>query len=99
MDSCGDELAIVGPIVWNPQFLPQRRWGSNTTLSSEDREVSQSKLGCLALSAPGALRNKLLGDPKGYLKPTLDLLGDTNMPIAVGQMTGLRVAMLVSRRG
>lgn len=36
----------------------------------------------------GALRNKPLGDPKGYLKPTLGLLRDSNMPIAEGQMSG-----------
>lgn len=67
------------------------------TLPFPVRTETSEPVGLLG-SAPWALRNKPLGDPKGYLKPTLGLLGDTNMPIAVGQTTGLWVVMLVPRR-
>lgn len=47
MDNCGAELAIVGPIVC---CLPTtENVGFKHYPPNGDRDVSQSKLGCLAL--------------------------------------------------
>lgn len=95
MDNCGAELAIVGPVVC---CLPttENVGFKHYPLQWGQRGLTE-QVGLLG-SAPEALRNKPLGDPKGYLKSTLDLVGDTNMPIVVGRMTGLWVAILVPRR-
>lgn len=71
MDNCGAELATLRPTVCclptteNVGFRHYPlQWGL--------RDLTEP-VGLLG-SAPGVLRNKPLGDLKGYLKPTLGLL-------------------------